>query len=79
MLEGHNKNIIFIKYFLDDRNKKDYLLSGDKENLLIVWEILDFINYQKVSRIKMDYGALSLMDKIIYNSLLLFQEKKNYN
>ena len=78
MLEGHNKNIIFIKYFLDDRNKKDYLLSGDKENLLIVWEILDFINYQKVSRIKVDYGALSLMDKIIYNSLLLFQEKKNY-
>ena len=63
---------------MDDRNKKDYLLSVDETNILIVWEILDFINYQKVSRVKVDYGVLSLMDKIIYNSLLLFQEKKNY-
>ena len=44
-LEGHQKRINFIKYFLNPYNKKEYLISGDREERVLVWEIKDENKY----------------------------------
>ena len=75
ILYGHKEGISFIKYFLNHKENKDYLLSGDVEDMIIVWDILN--DYNKVSFIQPNYKQI-LLGEPIYNSLLLFTEKKNY-
>ena len=75
-LLGHNKNILFIKYFYYEKENKDYLLSSDEENKIIVWIIKDEMNYEKLSIL--NYGSSLLKNQRINNSLLIFKERKNY-
>ncbi len=75
ILEGHQNQIVFIKYFFNPKEIKEYLLSGDASNKIIVWDILN--DYEKVCFINVEYKQL-LLNEPIFNSLLLFTEKKNY-
>ena len=76
-LKGYQKRINFIKYFINPYNKKEYLLSGDREEIIRVWGIKDENNYLSLILIKTNYGRL-LLQQSIYNSILYFTEYRNY-
>ena len=76
-LKGHQKRINFIKYFINPYNKKEYLLSGDREEIIRVWGIKDENNYLSLIYIKTNYGRL-LLQQSIYNCILYFTEYRNY-
>lgn len=37
-LEGHKYYVILVKYFLNNINNKEYLISSDKDNNIIIWD-----------------------------------------
>ena len=76
-LYGHNQRIVFVKYFLDPYTDNEYLLSADKEEVIIVWKILSKNNYKRFCYINTFYGKL-LMRQSIYSCLIFFTERKNY-
>ena len=76
-LYGHNQRIVFVKYFLDPYTDNEYLLSADKEEVIMVWKILSKNNYKRFCYINTFYGKL-LMRQSIYSCLIFFTEKKNY-
>ena len=43
-LKGHNNNIRTIRYFMNNKNKNEYLISGDDDKLVIIWNISDNFN-----------------------------------
>ena len=64
-IEGHNKYIRTIRYFLNTKNNFDeYLISGDDERIVIIWDISN--NYNIKYRIDTKY-----LDDI-YSCLLVF-------
>ena len=76
-LKGHKKRIVFVKYFKNPYTLQEYLISGDREENVRAWEILDENNYLSLCVIKTNYGRL-LMQQSIYNCLIYFTEKRNY-
>ena len=76
-LKGHKKRIVFVKYFKNPFTLQEYLISGDREENVRAWEILDENNYLSLCVIKTNYGRL-LMQQSIYNCLIYFTEKRNY-
>ena len=62
-LKGHNANTIVIRYYSKD-NKEEYLLSSDKNKLVIIWDIQNFYNKKYI--IQAQYSS------DIYDALLLF-------
>ena len=48
-LKGHNYYVILVKYFINNINSKDFLVSSDKDNNIIIWDISnDFSNIYKI-------------------------------
>ena len=76
-LKGHKKRIVFVKYFKNPYTLQEYLVSGDREENVRAWEILDENDYLSLCVIKTNYGRL-LMQQSIYNCLIYFTEKRNY-
>ena len=76
-LSGHQKRIVFIKYFKNPYTLQEYLLSGDREEIVRAWEIIDENNFQLLCVIKTNYGRL-LMQQSIYNCLIYFTENRSY-
>ena len=76
-LYGHNQRIVFIKYYLDPYTEKEYLISADREEMVIVWKILDKNNYKRFCLINTLYGRL-MMRQSIYSCIIFFTERKNY-
>ena len=76
-LYGHNQRIVFVKYYLDPYTEKEYLISADREEIVIVWKILDKNNYKRFCLINTLYGRL-LMKQSIYSCIIFFTERKNY-
>ena len=76
-LNGHKQRIVFIKYFINPYTKQEYLLSGDREEIILTWEIIDENNYKFLCKITTNYGRL-IMQQSIYNCILYFTENKNY-
>ena len=76
-LSGHQKRIVFIKYFINPYTKKEYLISGDREEKIRVWEIINENNYKSLCLITTNYGRL-IMQQSIYNCIIYFTENKNY-
>ena len=69
-LKGHNNRTTFIRYYIND-NKEEYILSCDKNKLLIIWDIQN--NYNKKYNIEIKYS------EYIFDALLLFNIfNKNY-
>ena len=61
-LKGHNDRVLSARYFQEPNSKKDYLISADRRQIVIVWDLNDFC---KIFEKEMNY------DSFIYSSLLI--------
>ena len=63
-LKGHKNNIRTIRYFINNKNYNEYLISGDDNRIVIIWDITNNYNikYQIDTQYKDD----------IYSCLLIF-------
>ena len=57
-LKGHKNDIMIIRYFINNTNKNEYLISGDDDKLVIIWDIND--NFNIKHKIETNYGYLIL-------------------
>jgi len=70
-LKGHNADIVIVKYYINNKDYKEYLISTDYMKIVIVWDIKN--NYNILQRIQTQYKEL------IYNCLLVFPHNKEDN
>ena len=63
-LSGHNNKIRTIRYFINDKNKNEYLISADDDKRVIIWDITN--DYNIKCNIDTKYG------ENIYSCLLVF-------
>ena len=68
-LKGHDDNIRSIRYFINDNNYNEYIITADKSQMVIVWDITN--NYNILHKINTKYLH-------IYSCLLVF-ERNNRN
>ena len=68
-LKGHNNDIRTIRYFMNNKNKNEYLISGDDDKLVIIWNISD--NFNVKYKIETNY------EHDIYSCLLIFPHNSN--
>ena len=66
-LQKHKNIISSIRYFINDKNKNEYLISADCDKIVILWDITN--NYNIKYLIDTQYG------KDIYSCLLIFHGK----
>ena len=71
-LQGHNNHIRTIRYFINNINSEEYLISSDNDIIVIVWEIT--YNFNLKFKINTNYSDN------IYSCLLLFDliNENNY-
>ena len=71
-LKGHETHIDTVRYFINNNNYNEYLISADEKNIVIIWDITN--NYSNNYRIQTKY------DGQIYSCYLLFpyNDKENY-
>jgi len=70
-LDGHTSSISTIRYFINNKNYNEYLISADHNKKVIVWDITN--NYSLKYKIDTEY------DDIIYSCLLVFPENNDDN
>ena len=59
-LKGHNNFINLVKYFKKDNNNKEYLISSDKDNIIIIWDInKKYSIFYKISECRSSQGFIS--------------------
>ena len=68
-LKGHDDNIRSIRYFINENNYNEYIITADKSQMVIVWDITN--NYNILHKINTKYLH-------IYSCLLVF-ERNNRN
>ena len=54
-LKGHKNDIRTIRYFINNKNKNEYLISGDNDKKVIIWDITN--NYKNIYNIDTKYGG----------------------
>ena len=64
-LEAHESHITSIRYFINEKNNNEYLISSDQSNIVIVWDITN--NYNIISKIETDYKDYILSCLLIFN------------
>ena len=65
-LNGHKKEVTTIRYFINNKDMNEYLISGDLDKIVIIWDISD--NYKIKYKINTHY-----LDKnYIFSCLLIF-------
>ena len=72
-LKEHTSEISFIKYYQKENTKEEYLLSGDKNNLVIIWDIQR--NYEKNYKIDKSNSQYYIRDALLFYNIL---DEKNY-
>ena len=70
-LKGHNSKIYSIRYFINNKNYNEYLVSADQSKVIIIWDITN--NYNSNYRIQTKY-----LDNIS-SCLLVFPHNNNEN
>ena len=73
-LKGHNNHIRTIRYFINNINSEEYLISADNDIIVIIWEITyDFNMKFKINTNYSDniYSCLLLFDLINENSYIV--------
>jgi len=70
-LTGHNNIIWTTRYFMNNKNYNEYLISADKDKIVIIWDITN--NYNIKYKINTKYGD------DIYSCLLIFPHNINNN
>ena len=68
---GHHSSISTIRYFINNKDYNEYLISADHNYLVILWDITN--NYNIKYKIETEY------DEIIYSCLLVFPEINDDN
>jgi WD40 repeat protein len=70
-LKGHHYFVNIVKYFKNKNNNKEYLISCDKANVIIIWDIINqFSNIYKIE-CKISIGFIS-------DALIFFDNKEIY-
>ena len=73
-LKGHNNHIRTIRYFINNMNSEEYLISADNDIIVIIWEITyDFNLKFKINTNYSDniYSCLLLFDLINENNYIV--------
>ena len=70
-LTGHNNIIWTTRYFMNNKNYNEYLISADKDKIVIIWDITN--NYNIKYTINTKYG------NDIYSCLLIFPHNSDDN
>ena len=70
-LEKHENSIRTIRYFINNKNKNEYLISADSNQKVIIWDITNNYNIKYIIDTK--YAS------DIYSCLLVFPENMNDN
>ena len=65
-LKGHNEPVTLMKYFFNENNLEQYLLSSDISKVVIIWDINNISNPNVSHIIKTGYN------EYIYSCLMLF-------
>ena len=71
-LKGHKNNPMSIRYFMDNKNSKEYLISADTDKVVIVWDIDEKYNIKY--KINTGYGDRNY----IFSCLLVFPHNNNH-
>ena len=71
-LVGHTYHITMVRYFINDKNHNEYLISADCRHMVIVWDFTDNCNIKY--QINTDYNLCQ-----IYICLLVFPNNSNDN
>lgn len=79
-LKGHPYYITTVRYFLDKKNNKEYLISADGKNNVIVWDITYFDkNDYNNEMIKKIIISTKYKNNFIYSCLLFFNINNSSN
>ena len=70
-LKGHNTGIVTVKYFINNKDYKEYFISTDYNKMVIIWDISN--DYNILLQINTPYKEL------IFNCLLIFPHNKEDN
>ena len=73
-MKGHNNHIRTIRYFINNINSEEYLISADNDIIVIIWEITYNFNIKfKINTNYSDniYSCLLLFDLINENSYIV--------
>ncbi len=70
-LKGHESHIESVRYFINNKNNNEYLISTDSRRVVIIWNITE--NYNTNYKIK------TKCNDSIYSCLLIFPHNNNEN
>ena len=70
-LKGHKNDVMTTRYFINNKNMNEYLISGDDDKIVFIWDITD--NYKIKYKIKTNYR----METYIFSCLLMFPHFSN--
>ena len=70
-LKGHQKKVTSVRYFLNNYNNNEFLISSDEMGIVFIWDIAN--SYRKLYTINTKYND------IIYSCLLVFTGEANEN
>ena len=70
-LKGHQKKVTCVRYFLNQYNNNEYLISSDEMGIIFIWDISD--SYRKLFTLNTKYND------IIYSCLLIFTGDNSEN
>ena len=71
-IKGHKKRILSVRIFPNPKTKKDFLISVDIGNNIIIWDIEN--NFNKIFEKDFQYEPYAF----IYSTLLIFGEKNTW-
>ena len=74
-LKGHQNEILLVRYFINEFDHNEYLVSGDKGQTVIVWDLTK--NYSIKHIIKTEY--YTYLDFMMKSCLLMFPHINNNN
>ena len=72
-IQGHNSDVRTIRYFINEKDKNEYLISADSEQKIIIFDITN--DYQIKYKINTEY----VQETYIYSCLLIFPNNINNN
>jgi len=76
-VQGHKNRISTIRYFINNINNDEYLISADINGIVILWDILN--NYKIKYQINTLYNIVSDKGLLILSCLLIFDKNNEDN
>jgi len=74
-LKGHFDKLTGLRYFYDEYRGNEYLLTLDRGNTVLIWQIIDKYNYVRIRKLESDCPPGK---NIIYSCLIIFTKQNNY-